>query len=290
LGKLLDFGANTLASDIQLQILNQPENLHKYDKILDLRYYNENGEFVVTIEIIFSKYHPIKYLKTQLKATFGVPEDRQILSEWYDNHYHQIFMDDTETLTYYKIRKGDVLRLDALHEKDKQNPGEPKLMLQLILFMCWNLTPQGHKEMYGSAPHLLLVNPNITLQELRTAIANQLKIEEDGMTIFKGTHFPVMEGEIVVIDENYNPPPQRIFYAGRSLLSFSEEDINDWDKVAAPPIQPSLNSINTIKKFRLKNLDIIIARPIVQTKQKELLDVQHQQSSTIHKETKLIIH
>jgi len=288
LGKLLDFGANTLSSDIQLQILNQSENLHKHDKILDLRYHNESGEFVVTIEVIFNKFHPIKYLKTQLRATLGVPEERQILSEWYDNHYHQVFMNDNETLNYYKIRKGDVLRLDALRDKSQNIniPGEQKLILQLILFMCWNLTPQGHKEMCGTVPRLIIVNHNITLTELRIVIADQLNIAEEGMIIYKGTHFPIMEGETVVIDENYNPPPQRIYYAGRSLLSFSDDDISDWDNIIAASELEQQTSANTIKKFRLKTLDIIIARPVVQAKPKELTE----QIITHHKETKLVIH
>lgn len=119
------------------------------------------------------KAQPLRELKAKLHQLLGVAEDRQVLSEWFDNHFHQVLSDDRFPISYYRIRKGDVLRLDAIPDP-ALNPAcakyfsyllldrfmlfvwcvsvvterdirEPMLALQLCRCIGWNLTASGWK-------------------------------------------------------------------------------------------------------------------------------------------------
>lgn len=43
-----------MATQVQLSFLTQPETLRRGDKLLELRYYNEQGEFVCSNEVMAS--------------------------------------------------------------------------------------------------------------------------------------------------------------------------------------------------------------------------------------------
>jgi hypothetical protein len=90
--------------------------LPKGDKIINTRIHNQNGDFVSSIQITINKGDTIRTFKTKIREKVGVSEDRQIISEWYSEHFYKLFPDENVTIQAAKIRKTDILRMDEVSD------------------------------------------------------------------------------------------------------------------------------------------------------------------------------
>lgn len=85
--------------------------------MINTRYHNLSNEFVGYLEIRINKADTLRNFKTKLREKTGVPEDLQIISEWYNDHFYKLFPNEKETIGGLKIRKNDVLRMDEIRDQ-----------------------------------------------------------------------------------------------------------------------------------------------------------------------------
>ena len=66
-----------LITSVYVEILDFPEDLKKGDRLMNVRYYNTNHEFITQYEIPIHKSLTMRDLKTKLKEKTGTPEENQ---------------------------------------------------------------------------------------------------------------------------------------------------------------------------------------------------------------------
>lgn len=101
-------------STMFVEIIDTPEDLRKGDKFLKIRYYNIDHEFSSEFEIKINEKETIWNLKSKLKEKTNVPEENQVISEWFSDRFYKIFRDDKEKVGH--IRENDIIRMDALKD------------------------------------------------------------------------------------------------------------------------------------------------------------------------------
>eukprot|EP01116_Phalansterium_solitarium_P018807 TRINITY_DN5104_c0_g1_i3.p1 TRINITY_DN5104_c0_g1~~TRINITY_DN5104_c0_g1_i3.p1 ORF type:complete len:1258 (-),score=480.84 TRINITY_DN5104_c0_g1_i3:52-3825(-) len=193
-----------ICTDLAFDILEQAEDLRKGDKLINCRYHNANNEFVCAFEAKINKTHTLRQFKTELAAKTGVPEQLQVLSEWYNEHFYKLFSKLDDTITTVRIRRADVIRMDEL------KPGMPNISdvppnmpqtyaFQLVEFKDWETQSYGRKEMVTSFPWLLTTTENATLFDLRLDIARRTGASMHNINIAFASSFPIVSESITPI-------------------------------------------------------------------------------------------
>lgn len=198
---LVKYPNSKISTHLGLDILDHSEELKKGDKLIKTRYYNGSNNFEGILEILINKTETMADYKTKLKEKTGVPEDRQVISEWYNDHFYKLFSSDKDTIAAAKIRKMDILRMDVIPDPSL-NPATsptPIMVFQLVNFIAWDSTPYGRKEMQTSFPALLCVPDNISLFDLRTTIAQRVGLPYWNINVATSSNFPILEGYITPI-------------------------------------------------------------------------------------------
>lgn len=139
----------------------------------------------MTIKI--NKDETIRDFKKILFDKTGVPEDFQVITEWYNEHFFKIFYNEKETIEQARIRKSDCLRMDELADPSlvkklcsfnintyffkniTEQPSQKfvNIALQEVQFIDWTPSSFGRKEMQTDFPRLLTISKTASLFDLR---------------------------------------------------------------------------------------------------------------------------
>lgn len=266
-----------ISTHLGLEILEHEEDLQKGDKLIKTRYYNANHDFESVLEVKINKKETFRDLKTKLREKVGIPEDMQVISEWYNEHFYKLFANDKETIAQARIRKMDILRVDVLTDSllnpslnfNTVNQGNI-IAFQLVNFIAWDTTSYGRKEMQTSFPTLLTVPDDISLFELRYIVAARVGIPWHNINIATSSNFPILEGYITPIKdlvkqagEDHSVP---LKFKDSTQTSENEIDEDPDDVAIRLAIQENNGekAFNfksekkvSLKKLRLRQLDII---------------------------------
>jgi len=216
LGSILFRFGNRASTDLGVEILEQPEDLKKGDKLIKTRYHNIHGELTI-LEIKINKNETLRDFKTRLREKTNVPEELQIISEWYNEHFYKLFPNENETINQARIRKNDLLGMDVIADptfniSENYTNGQTMLAFQLVNFMTWDSTPYGRKEMHTSFPSLLTIPETASLFDLRVSISQRVGVPWFNLNVATASSFPIYEGTINPIKD--------------LVKSFSTEDLS----------------------------------------------------------------
>ena len=198
LGQLLT-KYSRITTDLLLEILDHDEELRKGDRLIPIRYYNNKNDLVSILEIKINKSETFFDLKTKLKERTGISEELQVLSEWYNEHFYKLFLNDSETIASARIRKSDILRMDVVKDKlfNLNDPTNPVLALQLVKYVEWgHVAHTSRKEMQTTMPELLTIPLSYSLFELRQLVAERCGIPAHNLNLAFAQGFPIVEGGI----------------------------------------------------------------------------------------------
>jgi len=203
---LVKYATSKISTHLGVDILDHQEELKKGDKLIKTRYHNINNDFESFLEVKINKTETLRDFKTKLREKTGVPEDLQVISEWYNDHFYKLFANEKETISQARIRKNDVLRMDpisdaAMNVSENYNTASPHTILafQLVNFIAWDTTSYGKKEMQTSFPALFTVPDTITLFDLRMLVAQRAGLPFHNINVAASSNFPILEGYITPI-------------------------------------------------------------------------------------------
>mmetsp|Transcript_2827 Transcript_2827/g.3753 ORF Transcript_2827/g.3753 Transcript_2827/m.3753 type:complete len:1339 (-) Transcript_2827:16-4032(-) len=206
---LIRFNGARVTTDLIVHFLDHKEDLRKGDKLINTRYHNAKGDFVTMFEMVINKEETIRDLKSKLKEKTGIPEDNQIISEWYNEHYFKLFPNEYETIGQARIRKTDILRMDEISDPTLNISIAGCVAFQLVQYIAWDVTPYGKKEMQTTFPSIFTISENATLYDLRIALANRVGIPYQHINLATAQSFPIYEGSIVPIRDQTNRHAER---------------------------------------------------------------------------------
>jgi hypothetical protein len=145
-----------------------------------------------------------------LQQITGVPLDHQLLSEWYHDRFYRLFPDNEISIEFCRIRKTDILRMDAVELNYIENTMNPSknVIFQLVQYVGWEASGYGRKEMSTSFPALFVVPDGISLYDFRMRIAERAGIPHWGLNWATCNSFPILEGSLHFVRSfvaNYAP-------------------------------------------------------------------------------------
>eukprot|EP00697_Spironema_sp_BW2_P008265 gnl/Spiro4/22808_TR11238_c0_g2_i2.p1 gnl/Spiro4/22808_TR11238_c0_g2~~gnl/Spiro4/22808_TR11238_c0_g2_i2.p1 ORF type:complete len:431 (-),score=123.50 gnl/Spiro4/22808_TR11238_c0_g2_i2:43-1335(-) len=180
---------------IVIDIRDEPERFDPDDKILTVQLFQTNGEFGPSREIACNRNATIGELKQLLSRVFGVPVERQLLSEWYSCKVHRLFKSHTDTLAQAQIRQSDVLRLDVV-EDPRLNIAPittANICLQLVKILAYELGPY-ERDVQTTIPCLITLPSSLTtVGDLRTLISARSGVPAEFIELLVCHYFPIIE-------------------------------------------------------------------------------------------------
>lgn len=254
LGTLLEKGSSKINSNLAVEKLDEPEDLRKGDKLIKTRYHNSQNDLVHVFEIKINKTETIRDFKTRLREKTGVPEENQVISEWYSEHFYKFFPNDNETISSAHIRKTDVLRMDPIKDPSLNINITSNIALQVVQFIAWDVTTFGKKEMQTTFPALLTISENSTLFDLRKRVAELAQVPPFNVNIAFNNHFPIGENiqPIKEVAKTYNSQAQKI--------EFTEEEKEEEERMKELAIKENRDAkvwdFNLEKRLKLKDCQI----------------------------------
>ena len=101
----------------------------------------------------------------------GIPVERQVISQWWQESFYRIYVDDKQTLAELRLCKNEVLRMDEISDA-KLNLAESlnNWAFQVVQFIGWDKNAFGRKEMQTSFPTLFTISEDSSLFDLRYRI------------------------------------------------------------------------------------------------------------------------
>jgi len=88
-----------------LEIVSEPEDLSKGDRFQSLRHHKQTGELVAIHEIKLNKNNTLLELKQIIKQKTGVPVEKQVVSQWWNDAFFSLYHQDKESIKNLKILK-----------------------------------------------------------------------------------------------------------------------------------------------------------------------------------------
>jgi len=269
MGTLLQrFGGSKTTTDLALELIDHQEDLKKGDKLINTRYHNFNSDYVCNYEIVINKLETIGDFKKRLFDRTQIPPEQQVISEWYNDHFYKLFANELETMASARIRKTDILRMDAIKDPllnitEVSAAGQnSNLALQLVQFVAWDVTPYGRKEMQTTFPALLTIPDTATLFELRVAVAKRVGVPFQNVNIATSSNFPILDGYITPI-KDHTKSNADLKQAELSPTAMDEDPDEIAQKLAekenrdAKSFNFKAEKTVQLKKLRLRMLDII---------------------------------
>jgi hypothetical protein len=205
----------------------------------------------LTIKI--NKDETIRDFKKILFDKTGVPEDFQVITEWYNEHFFKIFYNEKETIEQARIRKSDCLRMDELIDPSLNITEQPSqkfvnIALQEVQFIDWTPSSFGRKEMQTDFPRLLTISKTASLFDLRCRIAERHDIPFYNINLAFFSSFPIYDSQMNVITFITNS-----FIEKHSMITNNEDE--DIEIEILPENENNEDLLLAYQKARKENRD-----------------------------------
>eukprot|EP00698_Gefionella_okellyi_P010466 TRINITY_DN2717_c0_g1_i2.p1 TRINITY_DN2717_c0_g1~~TRINITY_DN2717_c0_g1_i2.p1 ORF type:complete len:1312 (-),score=302.93 TRINITY_DN2717_c0_g1_i2:487-4422(-) len=206
-------GSREMFTDVWLDILPEPETLTEDHRLINVKLFNPKSEFVQNLEVCVLHTQRIGDIKKAIQAQTGIAVERQLLTEWYDDHVFKIFREDTTSLYMEGITENDQLRCDEVTDPAFKISGYyystdcPFVVLQYCKFEQWQQKTHYSKTAFTSTPTVLVVPRHGLVKDLRTILAERTGVPYDKLSLAVAPMVPIYEADLKYMSDEMELKP-----------------------------------------------------------------------------------